>query len=177
MRLKIIASLCNGEKNVSELLAEIDTTQPNMSQHLNTLYQAGVLGKRVALVERERLGALPLGDMASAPGSDRVPSRSVQRLISRKLAGAAGVSVLVAGFAGFLALAAESATTARSDAKSSAACGIERWPVKTLLDKAARRIDLNDRAASVEELRALPRPLIGPRTARTRRRVHSAGAA
>ena len=46
MRLKIISSLCNGEKNVSELLAEIDTTQPNMSQHLNTLYQAGVLGKR-----------------------------------------------------------------------------------------------------------------------------------
>ncbi len=46
MRLRIISSLCNGEKNVSELLAEIDTTQPNMSQHLNTLYQAGVLGKR-----------------------------------------------------------------------------------------------------------------------------------
>ncbi|RZJ12004.1 MAG: transcriptional regulator [Haliea sp.] len=46
MRLKIISCLCNGEKNVSELLAEIDTTQPNMSQHLNTLYQAGVLGKR-----------------------------------------------------------------------------------------------------------------------------------
>jgi ArsR family transcriptional regulator len=31
---------------VSELLEEIDTTQPNMSQHLSTLYQAGVLGKR-----------------------------------------------------------------------------------------------------------------------------------
>jgi DNA-binding transcriptional ArsR family regulator len=46
MRLKIIACLCNGEKNVSELLTEIETTQPNMSQHLNTLYQAGVLGKR-----------------------------------------------------------------------------------------------------------------------------------
>jgi ArsR family transcriptional regulator len=46
MRLKIISSLCNGEKNVGELLAEIDTTQPNMSQHLGTLYQAGVLGKR-----------------------------------------------------------------------------------------------------------------------------------
>lgn len=46
MRLKIIASLCDGEKNVSELLEEIDTTQPNMSQHLNTLYQSGVLGKR-----------------------------------------------------------------------------------------------------------------------------------
>jgi DNA-binding transcriptional ArsR family regulator len=45
-RLRIISALCNGEKNVGELLAEINTTQPNMSQHLNTLYQAGVLGKR-----------------------------------------------------------------------------------------------------------------------------------
>ena len=46
VRLKIIGALCNGEKNVSELLAQIDTTQPNMSQHLATLYRAGVLGKR-----------------------------------------------------------------------------------------------------------------------------------
>ena len=46
MRLRIISALCIGEKNVGELLAEVDTTQPNMSQHLNTLYQAGVLGKR-----------------------------------------------------------------------------------------------------------------------------------
>ena len=46
IRLKIISAVCQGEKNVSELLCEIDTTQPNMSQHLNTLYQAGVLGKR-----------------------------------------------------------------------------------------------------------------------------------
>jgi ArsR family transcriptional regulator len=46
MRLRIISALCNGEKNVGELLAEIQTTQPNMSQHLSTLYQAGVLGKR-----------------------------------------------------------------------------------------------------------------------------------
>ncbi len=46
MRLKIISSLCNSEKNVGQLLTEINTTQPNMSQHLNTLYQAGVLGKR-----------------------------------------------------------------------------------------------------------------------------------
>ncbi len=46
MRLKIISSLCQREKNVGELLREIKTTQPNMSQHLNTLYQAGVLGKR-----------------------------------------------------------------------------------------------------------------------------------
>ena len=46
VRLKIIGALCHGEKNVSQLLSEIDTTQPNMSQHLATLYRAGVLGKR-----------------------------------------------------------------------------------------------------------------------------------
>ena len=46
MRLKIISALCNGEKNVSELLASINTTQPNMSQHLNTLFKSGVLAKR-----------------------------------------------------------------------------------------------------------------------------------
>lgn len=46
IRLKIIGALCNGEKNVSQLLAEINTTQPNMSQHLSTLYRAGVLGRR-----------------------------------------------------------------------------------------------------------------------------------
>lgn len=46
VRLKIISALCNGEKNVSQLLDEIETTQPNMSQHLSTLYRAGVLGRR-----------------------------------------------------------------------------------------------------------------------------------
>ena len=46
VRLKIISVLCNGEKIVTELLADITTTQPNMSQHLNTLYQAGILGRR-----------------------------------------------------------------------------------------------------------------------------------
>ena len=46
IRLKIISAVCNGEKNVSELLEAIDTTQPNMSQHLSTLYRSGVLTKR-----------------------------------------------------------------------------------------------------------------------------------
>ena len=46
IRLRIISAVCEREKNVSELLAEIDTTQPNMSQHLATLYRCGVLAKR-----------------------------------------------------------------------------------------------------------------------------------
>ena len=46
IRLRIISAVCQGEKNVSQLLDEIDTTQPNMSQHLSTLYRSGVLAKR-----------------------------------------------------------------------------------------------------------------------------------
>jgi len=46
MRLKIINCLCTEEKNVGQLLDEINTTQPNMSQHLNTLFKAKILGRR-----------------------------------------------------------------------------------------------------------------------------------
>jgi DNA-binding transcriptional ArsR family regulator len=46
IRLKIISAVCEGERNVSELLSVIPTTQPNMSQHLATLYRSGVLSKR-----------------------------------------------------------------------------------------------------------------------------------
>ena len=46
IRLRLISALCHGEKNVSQLLAQIDATQPNVSQHLATLYRAGILAKR-----------------------------------------------------------------------------------------------------------------------------------
>lgn len=46
LRLKIISALCRGEKSVSDLLHEIETTQPNMSQHLGHLYRAGILARR-----------------------------------------------------------------------------------------------------------------------------------
>lgn len=45
-RLKILHCLCNGEENVGQLVGAIQTSQPNMSQHLNALFQAGILGKR-----------------------------------------------------------------------------------------------------------------------------------
>jgi DNA-binding transcriptional ArsR family regulator len=46
IRLKIISAVCHHERTVSQLLDEIPTTQPNMSQHLATLYRSGVLSKR-----------------------------------------------------------------------------------------------------------------------------------
>jgi DNA-binding transcriptional ArsR family regulator len=46
MRLRILSALCLKEKSVSELLLEVDTTQPNLSQHLAVLFKSGVVGKR-----------------------------------------------------------------------------------------------------------------------------------
>ena len=46
MRLRVLSALCEREKSVNDLLAEIDTTQPNLSQHLAVLYRTGVLAKR-----------------------------------------------------------------------------------------------------------------------------------
>ena len=46
MRLRILSAVCEREKSVSQLLLEIDTTQPNLSQHLAVLFKTGVLAKR-----------------------------------------------------------------------------------------------------------------------------------
>lgn len=46
VRLQIIRALCDGEQNVTHLLAQIEASQPNMSRHLQVLYQSGVLTKR-----------------------------------------------------------------------------------------------------------------------------------
>ena len=46
VRLKVLSALCNGERNVSDLVAATATKQPNLSQHLNALYRSGILAKR-----------------------------------------------------------------------------------------------------------------------------------
>lgn len=46
VRLRIICALCRDEKSVSQLLEEIDVSQPNLSRHLSVLYRAGVVAKR-----------------------------------------------------------------------------------------------------------------------------------
>ena len=46
MRLRVLSAVCFAEKSVNQLLLEIDTTQPNLSQHLAVLFRTGVLAKR-----------------------------------------------------------------------------------------------------------------------------------
>ena len=77
---------------MSQLLSEIDTTQPNISQHLPTLYRAGVLGKRregtqiYYRLESQRVAtlgravctqvAIELDDAAEVARSERLVARS-----------------------------------------------------------------------------------------------------
>ena len=46
LRLQILSALCEQEKSVSQLLLDIETSQPNLSQHLAVLFKTGVLAKR-----------------------------------------------------------------------------------------------------------------------------------
>lgn len=46
LRLRILQILRNGEKNVTELTAALETTQPNVSKHLRVLQEAGFIGRR-----------------------------------------------------------------------------------------------------------------------------------
>lgn len=88
VRLRLISALCHGEKNVSQLLSEIKSTQPNMSQHLATLYRAGILARRregtqiFYRIQSERAAMLcravctqiatEIDDGAAMPQSDRL---------------------------------------------------------------------------------------------------------
>ena len=93
MRLRILSALCDKEKSVSQLLQEIDTTQPNLSQHLNLLYRAGVLAKRkdgtqvIYRVQSEKAVmlcrtvctqiAIEMDEPGSVPAADRLSPRIV----------------------------------------------------------------------------------------------------
>ena len=46
VRLRIVSALCQGEKNVTELRGLIGVSQPNISQHLTTLYRSGAVARR-----------------------------------------------------------------------------------------------------------------------------------
>lgn len=46
LRLRILMLLRQGEKNVSELAAQLSTSQSNVSRHLSLLQQAGLAGRR-----------------------------------------------------------------------------------------------------------------------------------
>jgi len=46
LRIRLLQALYDGEKSVSELVAEVRSTQPNVSKHLRILQDAGIVGRR-----------------------------------------------------------------------------------------------------------------------------------
>ncbi len=46
MRLRLLKALFGGEQNVNALVAALGGTQSNISRHLQTLANAGILGRR-----------------------------------------------------------------------------------------------------------------------------------
>lgn len=45
-RLRILKALSSGEKSVGELVEALDANQPNISKHLQLLYDAGLVSRR-----------------------------------------------------------------------------------------------------------------------------------
>jgi ArsR family transcriptional regulator len=46
IRIRMLQALQGGERNVTDLVAEIGSTQPNISKHLRILQDAGLVGRR-----------------------------------------------------------------------------------------------------------------------------------
>ncbi|HVS30237.1 MAG TPA: metalloregulator ArsR/SmtB family transcription factor [Thermoanaerobaculia bacterium] len=46
IRIRILEELSGGERNVSELVEPVGSTQPNVSKHLRILQEAGLVGRR-----------------------------------------------------------------------------------------------------------------------------------
>ncbi|MDA8093431.1 MAG: hypothetical protein M0T84_05865 [Betaproteobacteria bacterium] len=56
--------------------------------------------------------------------------------------------------------------------KAAKPCGVYRWPVKTLTDADARRIDWTPVRTTIRHLESLPRPAKSPTNRRTRYELH-----
>ncbi len=48
IRIRILQELQSGEKNVTQLVESIGSTQPNISKHLRILQESGLIGRRQA---------------------------------------------------------------------------------------------------------------------------------
>ncbi|NTV46966.1 MAG: winged helix-turn-helix transcriptional regulator [Chlorobiales bacterium] len=46
MRLKILRTICNGEKTVQEIVDEAKASQANVSKHLALMYENGLVARR-----------------------------------------------------------------------------------------------------------------------------------
>ena len=76
--------------------------------------------------------------------------------------------LVIVAVAPFVALAMSNALAASGDpdAKGSATCGVERWPVKTLSDKRVKLVKFRPHKTSIAKLRSRVAPDVGTSTPR-----------
>ena len=79
LRIRIIQALESGAKNVSELVAAVGSTQPNVSKHLRILQESGVVGRR----QEGNLAYYSIADPSVIELCDAVCSSVGERLSSR----------------------------------------------------------------------------------------------
>lgn len=78
-RLRILRSLEDGEKNITELVAATGLTQANVSRHVQSLVVAGMVGRR-----REGLQAICyISDPTIADLCDSVCNNMLKRLVQQ----------------------------------------------------------------------------------------------
>jgi DNA-binding transcriptional ArsR family regulator len=106
LRIQILAKLLGGPATVADLVAQTDSTQPNTSNHLTVLRDAGLVkGDRAGRQVRYRLAGAPVAELVeaivavSAPKSRRPPPMSPMaeaRMCYDHVAGRLGVALLEA---------------------------------------------------------------------------------
>jgi DNA-binding transcriptional ArsR family regulator len=83
-RLKILYAVCKGERSVGEIVAEVESTQANVSRQINMLYRAKILARRKEgtqvyyRVDDEKTIAMcqaVCSDIAARLGGKHVPAR------------------------------------------------------------------------------------------------------
>jgi hypothetical protein len=76
--------------------------------------------------------------------------------------------IMLAATALALLTAAAGLATTPPGPRAAMTCGVERWAVKTLSDRAASQVNYTPRHVGVQHLRLLPKPDVGPSSPRLR---------
>ena len=91
-RLKILNAICDGELSVSDIVERVDSTQTNVSRHLNLMYGKGVLKRRregsltfYAIADRNVVALCRTAcvQMASQLDVKSVSNRALKRFMQR----------------------------------------------------------------------------------------------
>jgi DNA-binding transcriptional ArsR family regulator len=92
-RLKILNSICRGERGVGEIVHDVGSSQSNVSRHLNLMYAKGLVARRkegaqvlysIADANLMSLCRLACAHVAAAAGASGVSAATLRRFMDKK---------------------------------------------------------------------------------------------